>query len=74
MGKISNQSLLDAALSYAANGVFIFPLKPGTKAPMTAHGVHDATIDPDAGVTPDTDGGVVSTGSAVTVTVTTCGG
>jgi hypothetical protein len=39
--------LLDAALSYADNGVYVFPLKPGTKAPLTAHGVHDATTDAD---------------------------
>jgi hypothetical protein len=53
--------VLEAALSYAANGVYVFPLKPGSKAPITAHGVHDATVDaeqirkwwsatPDAGI------------------------
>lgn len=37
--------MLDEALSYAEHGVYVFPLKPGTKAPLTSHGVHDATID-----------------------------
>jgi len=37
--------VLDEALSYAEHGVYVFPLRPGTKAPITSHGVHDATTD-----------------------------
>lgn len=38
---------LDTALSYAARGWAVFPLRPGEKIPQTAHGVKDATTDPD---------------------------
>ena len=34
---------LDWALKYAQMGLRVFPLQPGTKVPMTAHGVKDAT-------------------------------
>jgi P4 family phage/plasmid primase-like protien len=34
-----------AALQYAALGLPVFPLKPGTKRPATAHGFKDATTD-----------------------------
>ena len=37
---------LDWALKYAKMGLRVFPLQPGTKIPMTAHGVKDATDDP----------------------------
>lgn len=37
---------LDEALNYANMGLAVFPLQPGTKRPMTAHGVKDATTDP----------------------------
>ena len=37
---------LDWALKYASMGLRVFPLQPGTKIPMTAHGVKDATDDP----------------------------
>ena len=35
--------MLQAALSYTAQGFKVFPLKPGGKVPITAHGVKDAT-------------------------------
>ncbi len=38
---------LDAALKYIALGWQIFPLAPGQKTPITAHGVKDATADPE---------------------------
>ena len=37
---------LDWALRYAQMGLRVFPLQPGTKVPMTSHGVKDATDDP----------------------------
>jgi putative DNA primase/helicase len=37
---------LDEALKYSQMGLRVFPLQPGTKIPMTAHGVKDATDDP----------------------------
>ena len=40
------QTLLDAALWYAANGYPVFPLAPGTKIPMAgSRGYLDATVD-----------------------------
>ena len=38
-------SLLESALFYASIGWKIFPLAPGQKTPITAHGVKDATGD-----------------------------
>lgn len=38
-------SLLDAALSYAARGWAVFPLKPGQKTPATPNGFKDASLD-----------------------------
>jgi hypothetical protein len=35
-----------AAAQYARRGWFVFPLKPRAKEPLTAHGVHDASDDP----------------------------
>lgn len=37
---------LDWALKYSQMGLRMFPLQPGTKVPMTEHGVKDATDDP----------------------------
>lgn len=39
----SPTSRLPAALRAVANDWYVFPLMPGTKVPMTAHGQHDAT-------------------------------
>ena len=36
----------EAALSYAARGWAVLPLRPGGKEPATVHGVKDATTDP----------------------------
>lgn len=35
-----------AALGYARRGWPVFPVQPGGKAPLVAHGLHDATRDP----------------------------
>lgn len=40
-------TLLDSALAYAAHGWAVFPCRPRGKMPITAHGVKDATTDPD---------------------------
>ena len=38
-------SMLEAALGYAARGIPVFPLRPRSKAPATAHGFKDAVTD-----------------------------
>src|SRR5215212_4795841 len=38
-------NLMEAALSYAAKGISVFPCKPRSKVPATAHGFKDATRD-----------------------------
>lgn len=40
------EQVKEAALSYAARGWAVLPLRPGGKEPATAHGVKDATTDP----------------------------
>lgn len=35
------------ALTYASRGWPVFPCRPGSKEPATAHGFRDATTDPD---------------------------
>jgi putative DNA primase/helicase len=40
---VGNNTLLEAALSYAAQGFKVFPLKPGGKIPITPHGLKDAS-------------------------------
>jgi len=44
---VTPNELLTAALRYAELGYRVFPCAPGTKVPLTEHGFHDATIDPD---------------------------
>ena len=39
--------MLEAALRYASWGWPVLPLQPNSKIPATAHGVHDATTDPE---------------------------
>ena len=39
--------LLAAALTYAEMGYAVFPCAPGGKVPLTEHGFHDATTDPE---------------------------
>jgi energy-coupling factor transporter ATP-binding protein EcfA2 len=39
-------ALEDAALAYAQEGLYVFPLQPHGKTPLTAHGLEDATVDP----------------------------
>lgn len=43
----SINALMAAALRYAELGYPLFPCSPGTKVPITEHGFHDATADPD---------------------------
>jgi hypothetical protein len=38
-------TMLEAALSYAAKGYFVFPCKVRSKHPATEHGFKDATRD-----------------------------
>ncbi len=40
-------NLLTAALRYAELGYPVFPCAPGGKSPLTEHGFHDATTDPE---------------------------
>ena len=39
--------MLERALAFAASSVPVFPCLPGGKTPITTHGFHDATTDPD---------------------------
>lgn len=38
--------VLEAALKYAGQGLFVLPIRPGDKRPLTAHGFKDASRDP----------------------------
>src|ERR1700722_19073193 len=40
-------SLPESALDYARRGWQVFPCAPRAKIPLTEHGFHDATTDPD---------------------------
>lgn len=42
---MNDATMLDHALGYAANGLPVFPLIPGTKRPATPNGLYDATTD-----------------------------
>ncbi len=43
---MTDNILMNAALGYAAQGFHVFPVKPKGKAPLTANGFKDASIDP----------------------------
>jgi hypothetical protein len=45
--EIAQLSLSDAAVAYAVSGQRVFPCTPGGKRPLTRHGFHDASTDPD---------------------------
>lgn len=47
MTKNAHNPILQAALAYADLGYRVFPCVPGDKHPLTPHGFHDATTDPD---------------------------
>ncbi|MGH7487948.1 MAG: bifunctional DNA primase/polymerase, partial [bacterium] len=40
-------ALATAALEYAARGWPVLPIRPRAKLPLTEHGLHDATTDPE---------------------------
>ncbi len=42
----AGNALLDAGLRNAEKGIPVFPLRPGGKEPITAHGFLDASADP----------------------------
>lgn len=44
-GERDTPTLAAAALTYAARGIAVFPIKPRGKQPLTAHGFKDATTD-----------------------------
>jgi hypothetical protein len=44
---MNQNAMLEAALRYASWGWPVLPLQPNSKTPATAHGVHDATTDPE---------------------------
>ena len=44
---MTNERLLKGAMRYAQLGLRVLPLKPGKKAPATAHGFKDATTNTD---------------------------
>jgi hypothetical protein len=46
-GSIDRDAVLAAALRLARRGVPVFPCVPGQKRPLTGHGLHDASTDPD---------------------------
>lgn len=41
------EALAESAAWYASVGLHIFPLVPGEKRPLTKHGLHDASNDPE---------------------------
>ena len=45
MATVGEAPMLAAAMDYARLGYAIFPCRPGTKLPATAHGLLDATVD-----------------------------
>lgn len=47
LGPRAPSDVLAVALDLAARGWPVFPCVPGAKRPLTRHGLHDATTDPD---------------------------
>lgn len=47
LARIQQLSLADAARTLAAAGVPVFPCVPGEKRPLTKHGFHDASTNPE---------------------------
>ena len=45
--RTDDNSFLKAALRYAELGYRVFPCAPGRKTPLTEHGFHDASTDPE---------------------------
>jgi hypothetical protein len=44
-GGAREHTLASAALEFAQQGLYVFPLKPNGKTPLTTHGLDDATTD-----------------------------
>jgi len=42
---VDSRRLVDAALAWAARGIPVLPVRPAEKAPLTTHGLRDATTD-----------------------------
>lgn len=42
---METNTIMEAALSYAKKGWYVFPCRPNLKIPLTKHGVKDATTD-----------------------------
>src|SRR5262245_28818448 len=38
-------TIIDAAVKYASRGLYIFPVTPNAKIPLTSHGCKDATTN-----------------------------
>lgn len=66
--------MLDAALAYAGIGWPVLPLVPREKRPLTQHGSHDATTDPDVirswwSSTPEANLGLATGGGGLVIDI-----